>query len=81
MRNIHYLKFVVGAFCVIGGFLLLNKISDDYSEWNLNKTIGWGGNDHCSIKRWVGSILIIFGIIMMLFAFRKRSGDKPGINP
>lgn len=73
MRKINHQKFVVGAFCIVGGLLLLGQSFSDNYEWNLNKTIGWGYNDYYWIKRWVGIILIVFGMIMTIVSFKKRA--------
>jgi uncharacterized membrane protein HdeD (DUF308 family) len=76
MRNINHLKFVIGAFFTVAGLFLLSKsFSDDY-EWKLNKTIGWGYSDYSLIKRGVGVILILVGIIMTIVSFKKRKANK-----
>jgi hypothetical protein len=56
MRNILHLRFVIGAFCTLGGLLWLSQGLGDkyYGQWDLNKTIGWGYTDYSSIKLWCG---------------------------
>jgi formate-dependent nitrite reductase membrane component NrfD len=72
MNKIPDLKFVIGAILIIAGLLLLRQVGQDAGQWNLNKAVGWGYEDHSSIMLWCGIIFITFGVIMILLSFIKR---------
>jgi uncharacterized membrane protein YidH (DUF202 family) len=78
MNKILDLRFVIGVFFTIVGLLLLGYSFADHTagQWDLNKTIGRGYEDHSSINRWCGIIFAIFGIVMILLSFVKDANDE-----
>jgi hypothetical protein len=63
---------VTGAILIIAGLLLLRQVGQDAGQWNLNKAIGWGYEDHSSVMFWCGIISAVSGVIMILLSFVKR---------
>jgi hypothetical protein len=76
MNKILDLRFVIGVFFTLIGLLLFGYSFNDTGEWNLNKTIGWGYENHTSINRWCGIVFGVFGIAMILLSFMKDANDE-----
>jgi hypothetical protein len=78
MNKMHDLRFAIGVFSMLIGGILFGYSFNSAKEWNLNKAIGWGYEDHSTFTRWCGIIFVIFGVAMIFLSFIKRSRRTSG---